>query len=77
MDEKFQHINAAERYRLLTLLRKCKDIFDGMLGTWNATPVELELKYNTKPVCSRPHPVPRVKSDAPKGSQQICNLRGA
>ena len=31
-----------------------------MLGTWNNTPVELELKDDTNPVCSRPYPVPKV-----------------
>ena len=31
-----------------------------MLGTWNTTPVDLELRGNLKPFCSRPYPVLRV-----------------
>ena len=42
------------------MLRKFEDLFDGTLGTWNTTPVDLELKDNAKPVCSRPYSVPRV-----------------
>ena len=30
------------------------------MGTCNTTPEDLVLKDNTKPVCSRPYPVPRV-----------------
>ena len=32
-------------------------MFDGTLGTWNTTPVYLELKDNAKPMCSQPYPV--------------------
>ena len=35
-------------------------MFDSTLGTWSNTTVDLELKDNAKPVCSRPYPVPRV-----------------
>ena len=31
-----------------------EDIFYGVLSMWNAKPVYFELKYNTKPMCSRP-----------------------
>ena len=31
-----------------------------MLGTWNTTPVDLELRGDLKPFCSRPYPVLRV-----------------
>ena len=39
--EQCQHITATESHRLLHLLKKCKDLFDGILGTWNTTPVNL------------------------------------
>ena len=42
MAEQCQHINAAERYRLLTLLRKSEDMFRGMLGKYNTTPEGLK-----------------------------------
>ena len=60
MDEQFQHLNATERYRLLNILNKSKDLFDSTLGTWNTTMVDLELKDDAKPVCLQPYPVPRV-----------------
>ena len=41
MEKKIQHLNTAERNRLLTLLREFKDMFDSTLGTWNTTPVDL------------------------------------
>ena len=58
--KKFQHINAAECYRLLTFLSKFEDMFDSMLCTWNTAPVNLELKGNKNLVCSRPYPLPTV-----------------
>ena len=44
MSEQCQHLNSKESYRLLTLLSKFEDMFDGTLGWWNNTPVDLELK---------------------------------
>ena len=52
MAKQYQHLNTEERCRLLNLLNKFKDMFDGTLGTWNTTPVNLELKDKAKPVCS-------------------------
>ena len=63
MDEQCQHLTSTERYRLLHILRKFKDMFDGTLGTWNTTPVDLGLKDDAKPVCSRHYPVPRVHEE--------------
>ena len=36
-------------------------MFDTTMGTWNTTPVDLELRGNEEPVWSRPYPVPRVQ----------------
>ena len=54
MTKKCQHQNTKECDQLLTLLRKYEDLFDDTLGTWNTTPVDLELKDDAKPVCSQP-----------------------
>ena len=35
-------------------------LFSGSLGTWNTAPVDLELKYDARPVYLRPYTVPRV-----------------
>ena len=41
MTKTFQHLKTKELIRLLSLLRKFENLFDGMLGTWNTTPVDL------------------------------------
>ena len=35
-------------------------MFDGTLGIWNTTPIDLELMDDAKPLYSRPYPVPRL-----------------
>ena len=44
MNVKFQHLNTKEREILINLLRKYEDLFNGTLGTYNTTPVDLELR---------------------------------
>ena len=61
MTKKYQeHLTATQCNALLQVLKKYEDLFGGTLGTWNTTLVDLELKDNAKPVCSRPYPVPKV-----------------
>ena len=43
-----------------TASEEFEDLFDGTLGTWNITTVELELKDNVKPMCSRTYTVPKL-----------------
>ena len=61
MAEQCQHINTAERYRLLTLLRKYEALFNVTFGTWNTAPADVELNDDAKPVCLIPYPVSRVQ----------------
>ena len=35
-------------------------MFDGMSCTWKTTTLDLELKDDAKPVCSRSYPVPKL-----------------
>ena len=61
MTKQYQkNLTNIEHDRLLQIMKKCEDLFYGTLGTWNTTPVELELKDNAKPMCSRPYPVPKL-----------------
>ena len=60
MTEKCQHLNATELYRLINISKKFEYLFDGTLGTWKTTLVDLELKDDAKPVWSRPYPVLNV-----------------
>ena len=50
MGKQCQYMNATEYYRLINILKKFKDLFDGTLSMWNTTPVDLELKENLNPV---------------------------
>ena len=60
MTEQFQHLNTKECKRLLNILTSFEDLFDGTLGTYNTTIVDLKLRYNANPVYLRPYPVPRA-----------------
>ena len=40
MAEKYQHLNAAERYRLINILKRFEDLFDGTSGMLNTTSVD-------------------------------------
>ena len=43
-----------------TKSQKSNELFDGTLGTRKTDPVEFELKEYSKPIWSRPYPVPKV-----------------
>ena len=60
MTEQFQHLSTKKCERLIALLRKLEYFFDSTLGTYNNTPLYLELKDDGKPVCSCPFPVQRM-----------------
>ena len=60
MTQQCQHPNTKERKRLLNLLRKFEDLFDGTLGICNTTTIDLELMDDAKPLYSQPYPVPRL-----------------
>jgi hypothetical protein len=49
-----------EQMQLLSLLHKYQHLFDGLSGTWNAKPYDIELKPNVKPYHSRPFLVPKI-----------------
>jgi hypothetical protein len=46
--------------QLLSLLHKYQHLFNGLLGTWNDKPYDIELKPDAKPYHSRPFPVPKI-----------------
>ena len=56
-------------------IKKYEDLFNGTLGTWNTTPVDLELRDDAKPVCWRLYPVLRVhEAMFRKEVERIVNL---
>ena len=48
------HLESDERNKLFNLLSKYEFLFDGTLGTWNTTPVDINLKEGTRPSHSTP-----------------------
>jgi hypothetical protein len=52
------HLNASDREKLLSMLLKFEELFDGTLGDWNLPPVSFDIKgrYETIPWESIPHP---------------------
>ena len=60
MTKKCQHLYTKEQERLLEIIWKLEYMFDGTLGTYNTTPVALELNNDAKTALSRTYPVPRI-----------------
>jgi hypothetical protein len=57
--EECTHLEKDEQKKLLKLLQKFEELFDGSLGTWKSDPINLELKDpNVKPFHAKPYPVP-------------------
>jgi hypothetical protein len=69
------HLRIEEQRKLLALLDKYKDLFDGTLGKWNHEPVELELKPDAEPYHARPYPVPRCHAETLKMEvERLCQI---
>ena len=50
-------------------------MFDGMSCTWKTNTLDLELKDDAKPVCSRSYPVPKLHENMfKKGSQKTFEI---
>ena len=60
MAEQCQQVSPSEQAMLLNILKKFEDVLDGSIGTWNISPVDLELNDDANPVYLRTYPVPRV-----------------
>ena len=54
------HLTKQQKQKLLTLLQKYEDLFDGTLGGWKGTDIKLDLIPNAKPFHSAPFPVPQI-----------------
>ena len=52
MENQFQHLTTTQRNKLLKLLQKIEEFFDGTHGTWKTDPVDFKLKDDPKPICS-------------------------
>jgi hypothetical protein len=54
------HLTSGEQGKLLALLKKYEDLFDGTLGTFTGAPCDIKLKDDVEPHHARPFPVPKI-----------------
>jgi hypothetical protein len=54
------HLTPSHREKLLSLLLKYEELFDGTLGDWNQPPVSIELKEGSKSYHGRPYPIAQI-----------------
>ena len=52
-------LSKEEQRKLFDLLSKYEHVFDGTLGTWSGSPVDIELLPDAKPYHARSFPVPK------------------
>ena len=60
------HLLVEQQQKLLALLNKYGSLFNGTLGTWHGTEVNLELKEGATPYHARPYPIPKCHLDTLK-----------
>jgi hypothetical protein len=75
VDTNCPHLSLPDQNKLLELLTKYEDLFDGTLGDWNTEPVSFELKEGAKPYHGRAYPVPHAhKETLTKELTRLCEL---
>ena len=73
--ENCKHLSQHDQNKLLDLLNKFEDLFDGTLGDWKTEPVSFELKEGAKPYHGRAFPVPKIhKATLIKELNRLCDL---
>jgi hypothetical protein len=60
------HLEVKKQQKVLSLLRRFEDLFNGTLGKWNEEPVKLELQADATPYHARPFPIPRCHAETLK-----------
>ena len=69
------HLQPSDREKLLSLLLRYEELFDGTLGDWNRPPISIELKEGAKPYHGRPYPVAQVhKATLIKEIIRLCSI---
>ena len=68
-------LNSVEQNKLLELLKKFEQLFDGTLGNWRTKPVSFQLKDGVTPYHGRAFPIPKVHKEViMKEIQRLCDL---
>ena len=60
------HLKIEQQQKLLTLLNKYAELFDGKLGVWKGTTVDLELNADATPYHAKPYPIPKCHEETIK-----------
>ena len=55
-----KNLDEGQKQMFIKLLKQYETLFDETLGRWNTTPVNIELRSNSKPVNTKWYPVPRI-----------------
>ena len=70
-----EQLNQVEKDKLKQLLLRYEELFDGTLGVWKGSPVELQLNEGATPYHARAVPVPRVHLNTLKMEvERLCQL---
>ena len=70
-----EQLNPVEKDKLNQLLLRYEELFDGALGKWKGSPVELQLNEGATPHHARAFPVPRVHLNTLKMEvERLCQL---
>jgi hypothetical protein len=73
--ESADHLTTSEQQKLLALLKKCEDLFDGTLGTFTGAPCDVKLKDDVEPHHARPFPLPKIHELTLKSElDRLCEL---
>ena len=69
-----EQLNKEEQEKLLVLLQKYENLFDGTVGTWKTAPVELHLRDpNCVPYHAKAYPVPHSQEQKLKEEvERLC-----
>jgi len=69
------HLSAEEQQKLLRLLKKYEDLFDGSLGTWNDTVIDIELRKDAQPYHAKAYPIPQAYLTTLKEEvERLCKI---
>jgi predicted aspartyl protease len=68
------HLTQDEQGQLFDLLTEYEELFDGTLGVWTGSEVQLDMKPDIKPYHARAFPIPRVHVETLKMEvQRLCD----
>ena len=69
------HLSKNKQNKIINLLKKYEELFDGTLGDMNTSPVHLEIKKGAIPKHHKPFPVLKIhEMTLKKELQRLCKL---